>query len=323
MQKLNEEEKTKELIRRILKRKKQYAFLLLVIFSISFFSLRFYLLDYSANTSFYINNQSMLSSSLTDMRNLEPLSPDDNFNRVLQRINSTDVHIYLIKKFDLIHHYNIDSTGEFYFQKAIQEISSNIAVKRSPYNAVVITVKDRYRYRAAEIANDIVKFIDQDNKQFYIQNIEKKLEISKEFIGDLQLQYKQKGQALDSLLLLFNSVINTQRNQNDRLVLMEEQKRLSTMINRFELATNDLINSQKLYILASASMNKNSLPTITIVNKAFPSTVSLSLEAFLTSFLILLLTIVIIIFSLYVNITNSYFFKAYITSEKEHINTPL
>ncbi len=145
---------TMELIQHLWKMKWKYLVIVLLTGFLSFYFFKFHILEYSATSSFFVNDHSVINST-----SLENLPYGDNLNRIFQMVNSTQSHIHLIKKFDLYNHYGVDTTKEFHLQVAIVKIRSKIEVKKNPYNTITVTVKDRDRFLASELANEVVAFI--------------------------------------------------------------------------------------------------------------------------------------------------------------------
>ena len=165
------DQETKELIRHV--RTRKWKFLIIIFFSglLAFYFLKFLFLDYSSTSSFFVNDHSIITSSTLELKAFESISSGDNFNRIYQLVNSAATQKHLIDKFNLIKHYNIDSTKEFHYQKTIELVRSHITVKKSPYNSISVTVRDRHRYLSAEMANEIVSFIETLNQDFYLKKI--------------------------------------------------------------------------------------------------------------------------------------------------------
>lgn len=80
--------------------------------------------------------------------------------RLLQILISPEIRDSLTKKYDLYHHYDIDtaaSQAKAKFQKAYE---GNVQFNRTRYNSITIDVYDKDPEQAADMANDIVRLVD-------------------------------------------------------------------------------------------------------------------------------------------------------------------
>ena len=53
---------------------------------------------------------------------------------------------YLIQKYRLYPYYQIDSTSQFAYAKVVSRLSENIKLKKTDFNVIEITVRDKDRY---------------------------------------------------------------------------------------------------------------------------------------------------------------------------------
>ncbi len=80
--------------------------------------------------------------------------------RILQVLRSDEIRDRVIKKFNLMEHYEIDSTTLYPVTKLFNTYKSNIDLKRTEFNSIIIEVMDKDPQMAADIANDISFLID-------------------------------------------------------------------------------------------------------------------------------------------------------------------
>lgn len=264
--------------------------------------LKFYVIEYQSTGSFYVNDMSVLSSAGVDIKSFESLSASDNTLRIFELINSSKVKQHLIKKFDLVKHYGLDSTREFYFQQTENILTSNIVVKKSLHNTISITVHDSYRYLAADIANEIMYYIDDMNKQYFIKNVETKLKISEAFLHNVKADNDIKSKSIDSLLTKMHQMVQTDKLDRGSMYIMTNESLLSGLMNELSNSTRDLMNSQKLYNLAIQALNQKDYQTITIVQSATPASYSTIFICVAYGALISLMIASLLIFRAYLNI---------------------
>ncbi len=291
---------TRELIRHFKKRKWRYLFIIIGFGIYSFYLFKFHLLDYNATASFLVNDHSIISSPTLDFKGLESITTGDNFNRTYELINSATTQKHLIEKFGLIRHYGIDSTSEFAYQKAEQRIRSSIEIKKSPFNTISVTVRDRYRYLAADMANEIVTFLETLNENQYVNNIQKKIKVSEAYVKQLQLDNTIKSSKIDSILFQINLLLSSAKiNERNSFSLLMQQQQLNEIISTYKSSSEDLINSQKLYNLSLQALNFKDFPAITVVRNAMPAATSNAVTAALLSAGIMILTALLLVLQAY------------------------
>lgn len=301
---------TATLIGYLAKRKVKYLSVCAIVGIISSILIKLYVLGYSSTGSFFVNDMNILSSSNVDLKVLDNLSPNDNFNRIFQQVISTSVQNHLIKKFDLTNHYNVDSTKEFYLQQTGNILISNISVKKNTYNTVLVTVNDENRYLAAEMANEIMNFIDEINRNYYSKNLEKKIKISEAFLIEIKKDNNSKSRSIDSLLAEMHGLTSiANRSTTSAIYMLQMEQRLGGLINDLSNSTHDLMNSQKLYNLSLQALNQKNFKTITVVQSAMPAPTSNAYMALLYGALISIALLCLMIFRAHIKLFYSEHFN--------------
>lgn len=100
--------------------------------------------------------------------NLQPYSTESPSEQMLQFFQSVDIKNEIIKKFDLVHHYEIDSTQRFFQSKLYNEFDNNISIKKTPYESIEIEVMDKDPIMAYEITRGLIDVFNEK-----IQNTQK------------------------------------------------------------------------------------------------------------------------------------------------------
>jgi hypothetical protein len=291
---------TREMIRHFKKRKWRYLLILLAAGAYSFYLFKFHLLEYSSTASFLVNDHDVVYPLSVDNKMAEAISSTENFNRVYELINSAATQKHLIEKFSLLKHYGIDSTREFAYQQAVDKIRSNISVSKSPFNTISVTVKDRYRYLAADMANEIVSFLEKLNEELYISNMQKKLRISESYLEHLKKDNSRKSAVIDTLLQKLNRLfVATNKNGKPGIDLLAQQQALISTVSSFQNSADELENSEKLYNLSLQAMNFKTYPTITTIRTAMPASRSIALTSFFLSLGIMAAVVMIFILQAY------------------------
>lgn len=275
---------------------------LVLIGCLAFWYSKTRILKYSASATFYINdiNSVSLTSPNNETKPLDALLTGENFNRVYQLISSTRTHNYLIHKFGLIQHYRIDSTREFSYERTLNRLKANIEVKKSPFNMVTVTVSDEYRYKAAEMANDIISFVDKLNKNMLLESVQRKINIYKGLILEINKMNQARKNEIDALLREINStLINIENKKQNGAMLMEQQQRLSGMISEIEAANTELTRIQRYHTLALQILKEKNLPTIILMQYATPYSYSLAPKALGMSLLVVAFFFTLFVLFLY------------------------
>lgn len=86
---------------------------------------------------------------------------EEETEQMMQILNSRDIQDILIKKYNLLSHYKIDSTTQKYWKSNLyKKLSSNIKIKRTEYGAISISVTDWDPLLAANMTNEITYQLD-------------------------------------------------------------------------------------------------------------------------------------------------------------------
>jgi hypothetical protein len=236
------DEESIELISFLARRKYKYLVIAILIGVLTSLYLKFNMLGYSATGGFYVNDMNILSSASVDMRIVDNISPSDNLNRIYEQVVSSTVKEHLIKKFNLVEHYGVDSTKEFYFQQTGNILSSNISVKKNTFNTIYVTVSDKHRYLAAEIANEIMTYLDKINREYYINNIQQKIKVSEAFLQEIKKDNTNKSRSIDSLLAEMHYLTTSGARQTvSAIYMLQMEQRLSDLISQLSNSTHDLM----------------------------------------------------------------------------------
>jgi hypothetical protein len=306
---------TRALIRHVKKRKWRYLLIILFFGAYSFYLFKFQLLEYSSTASFIVNGHSVVYPLSEDLKEINGLQTSENFNRVYELINSAATQKHLIEKFQLLKHYGIDSTKEFAYQQAVDKIRSKITVSKSPFNTISVMVHDHYRYLAADMANEIVKFLEELNEELYINDMQKRLRISEAYLDHVKQDNLKKSILIDSLIYKLNLLYLNNKDKKTDFDLLTHQQQLSSIVNYFQSSSHELENSQKLYNLSLQALNFKSYPTITMLRTAMPAPRSLAVTSALLSIGIMIATAMLLILQAYLFIHYRDFLQMIITEK--------
>ncbi len=156
---------------------------------------------YKSTTVIYPTNPSLSSPSqiFGTTEEVNYFGEDEDVNRILTIANSTDVVGFLIKKFNLMEHYDIDSTdakADFKTQKQFKKLYE---VVKDKYDNIQISVEDTDKDLATKIVNQARGKVDDINKKLILVNQEKLLKAYEENVKSLE---KNLSKVSDSLTIL-------------------------------------------------------------------------------------------------------------------------
>ena len=161
---------------------------------------------FETSCSFYPLNPNMTSSGTL-------FSGGDNYlfgtssdvDRVLSIAGSMPLELYIVNRFDLFHHYDIDSAHVQYpIYSVLKELEDNYRYEKNDKGAVVITVQDRDRFLAAQMANEIMNKIDQTNRDLLNENKKKILSIYQTKLKDKEAEVKNITDTIFNLKQQYN-----------------------------------------------------------------------------------------------------------------------
>ena len=100
------------------------------------------------------------SSISTDNRDILSFGEDEESERMLQILHSNQIKDHIVRKFDLMAHYEIDLSEAFPYTKLDNKYKSNIKFRRTEFMSIEIEVLDTDPEMAADIANEIAAYVD-------------------------------------------------------------------------------------------------------------------------------------------------------------------
>ena len=87
---------------------------------------------------------------------------DETFTeQMLQIMQSNEIMDSVVEKFDLMKHYKIDKGYKYWKTALIGEYRDNVSISRTPYDAVLIKVRDKDPEIACAMVKEIIRLYDQ------------------------------------------------------------------------------------------------------------------------------------------------------------------
>ena len=136
----------------------------LAIISSSLFSL-FIADKYESSVVLFPSTTTSISRALLNSENYKEkdyleFGEEEEAEQLIQILRSDEIRSHIIRKFDLMNHYNIDQENEFKRTQLFNAYESNIDFYRTKFMSVKIEVLDEDPQYAADIANEIALMID-------------------------------------------------------------------------------------------------------------------------------------------------------------------
>ncbi len=124
---------------------------------------------------------------------LSEFSDETYTEQMLQVMESQEIMDSIVKKFDLMSHYEIDPNYEYAKTALIGEYHDRISISKTPYEGVKIKVLDKDPQLACDIANEIIRCYDivfgtihKSKKWENVRMFERQLEQKTAFIDSLK-----------------------------------------------------------------------------------------------------------------------------------------
>ncbi len=124
--------------------------------------------------------------------NISDFGETGEAEQVLEILNSNTLMERVIDKFDLYTHYEIPKNlpaAKFFVFKTYQ---GNVDIKRTKFNSIQITVKDKNAKMAADMANSIADYLDTLKYEIVLTR-------ANELIGNLEKQYQKQESVIQKL----------------------------------------------------------------------------------------------------------------------------
>ncbi|MEI6898651.1 MAG: hypothetical protein WCL00_02135 [Bacteroidota bacterium] len=273
---------------------------------------------------FPASSNSVSKSLLTDLngkgQDIMSFGEDEQAEQLLQILNSNRLRDKIIKKFDLIEHYDIDTASKYKNSLLFKEYERNVSFRRTEFMAVQITVFDKDPQIAANMANTIAELLDSTKNDIQKQRAIQGFKIVE---GEYNILQKEVNKIVDSLVALGNLGVNDVEYQSqvlnqqmaitimngNRNAQIQLQKKLDvlgkyggiymSLKNSLEYKTDQLTMLQRKFKEAKVDAEEN-LPQKFVVNDAYKAEKKSYPERWLivlvSTFTTLFLAIIIIIF---------------------------
>ncbi len=112
-------------------------------------------------TNPYFINYQYKSYAIVYPYNITSFSRESATEQMLQFLTSVDIKDDIIRKFNLIRHYGIDTTKKNYYSKLLSEYNNNVSITSTEFEAAQITVFDRSSDTACLMVQSIINALNK------------------------------------------------------------------------------------------------------------------------------------------------------------------
>lgn len=144
-------------------------------------------------------SKALLADNFGPKQDILEFGEEEQAEQMLQILNSNEIRSRVIKKFDLMNHYEIDPGSPYKMTDLINEYNDNINFRRTEYMAVEITVMDKDPQMAADMANTISDLLDTVKNKMQKERAIKAFKIVEEEYNSLRAEIKTMEDSLASL----------------------------------------------------------------------------------------------------------------------------
>nr|NQU93036.1 hypothetical protein [Bacteroidota bacterium] len=211
------------------------AILVSVIFSSSYFitpKFKSTVILYPAATNAI--SKALLTENTGSQENILGFGEDEETEQMLQILHSNRIRDKIIRKYNLMGHYDIEFDSKYKLTRLYKEYESNISFRRTEFMAIKISVLDKDPQMAADIANDIAELLDSTKNEMQKKRAQRAFEIVQEQYLKLHDEVKVMEDSLTKLRELGVNDYESQSEMINQQLAMELAKGNVAGVNRLE-----------------------------------------------------------------------------------------
>jgi len=131
--------------------------------------------------------------------NLIPYSSETATEQMLQIFKSDELRDSIIKKFDLVHYYEINTNRDYFYSTLIKTFNENVTIKKTEFESVLVEVLDKSPVHACEMVKELINLFNKKVSTLHKEKSEEVLIITSN-------QLKQKESQIDSVTNLLREL---------------------------------------------------------------------------------------------------------------------
>lgn len=144
-------------------------------------------------------SKSLLAKNNVAKEDLLAFGEEEQAEQLIQILNSDEIRSKVIDRYNLMDHYEIDTTDQYKFTKLFKEYESNITYKRTEFQSVRVDVLDSDPQIAADIANDIAALVDSVKNRMQKDRAFKAMRIAEAEYTEMKNYVKELEDSLNTL----------------------------------------------------------------------------------------------------------------------------
>jgi len=193
-------------------------------------------------------SKALLSENPSGELDILQFGDEEQAEQMLQILNSNKIRDRIVKKYDLIKHYDINETSKYKYTKLCKKYNSNITFRRTEFMAVEINVLDKNPQMAADIANNIAALLDTVKNNMQKQRAIKGFKIVEQDYLKLKKDVRKMEDSLTSIRKLGVQDYESQAEMINRQLSIELAKGNNAGINRLENKLDVLAKYGSAYV---------------------------------------------------------------------------
>ncbi len=153
---------------------------------------------YESTTTFYAASpdQALPEPVGTEVNDRKYYGEPEDIDRVLSIAESKEIATYLINKYNLYKHYEIDTTHRLAEHKVNKAFRTHYNVKKTKYDAIEISIEDKDAELAAQMVNDARQKVEQIAQDLIKNTMDIKISTYKQAIIDKNRELEVIGDTL-------------------------------------------------------------------------------------------------------------------------------
>ncbi len=162
-----------------------------------------------------VSQMIMISNNYNEFLDATQFGDDMKIDQMLQILNSREMKAHLIETFNLIVHYDIDTTKKYWKTKLYEQVKDNCRYSRTDFMGVQISVLDVDPQFAADMANEIADYYDILKRRIIQQRSEEAFVILQE---EMDKTEECIASLVDSLSKIMSHGVYDYESQSERLI---------------------------------------------------------------------------------------------------------
>lgn len=176
---------------------------------------------YKSTAIIYAPRTNSLSQILMNQNNynerldIKAYGMEEETEQMMQILNSREVKDAMIAQFNLIEHYDIDTTKKAWHTKLYKTFDGNCVIKRTQFGAISVNVMDVDPQFAADIANAIVNELDEVKNRVERDRAEAAYLLLKNQLEEIEAEVSRLD---DSLKVIMEQGVYDFESQSERVM---------------------------------------------------------------------------------------------------------